>query len=170
MLVEGLRIHFGLKHCLLHGAVGTELLRHASFSLGLTCIQLLILHLWGLCIVLAGLHSEILGLLNFPSRFHFFLFGDPLLRRQILELVLLVVRLLLVLLSSNNLLLLLLLHCRLCFKGRIILNVDSIGGTPSTGKTSVVYKVYHFLAYNGHLKNLSDRGTLLSIFVQHCID
>jgi hypothetical protein len=90
-----------------------------------------------------------------------------------LELILLVVGMSLLYLLLKLILLLLRDLPRqgwLRLKGRIILNVDSILASSSTGKASIVNKVDHFLADYRHLKNLSDRRAFLSIFVQHCID
>ena len=91
-----------------------------------------------------------------------------------LELILLVVAMSLLYLLLILILLLLLRNLPwqgwLRLEGWIILNVDSILASSGTGKTSIVNKVDHFLADYRHLKNLSDRGAFLSIFVQHCID
>ena len=129
LLVEGLGIHFGLDRYLFKRAVGTESLRHASLALGLTRIQLLIFHLRGFSIVLTGLHSKVLGLHYLSLRFHFFLFCNSLLWRQMLELILLVA---MGLLHLQLLVVILLLlrnlpwQRRLRLEGRIILNVDSV--------------------------------------------
>ena len=130
LLVEGMGIHFGLDRRLFQGAVGTEGLRHASLALGLTRIQLLIFHLRGFSIVLTCLYSKVFRLHYLSLRFHFFLFCNSLLWRQMLELILLVANGLLHLLLLVVILLLLLRNLpwqgRLRLEGRIILNVDSI--------------------------------------------
>ncbi len=125
LLIEGLRVHFGLNHCLLHCAVCTELLRHhLSFSLRLTCIKLLILHFRRLCIVLAGLHSVVLCLLYLPEGLHLFFLSHSLLRSQMLQLIVFIsltthwYRLLLLILDWDL--------SGLWFKSWIILNIDSI--------------------------------------------
>jgi hypothetical protein len=85
-----------VNHCLLKLLLLIHL-RHGIIASGcdsdsflIACVKLLILHLLGLCIIIACILRMLSGLMDLPLHFHLFLFRHALFGCEVLKLVVIV--------------------------------------------------------------------------------